>query len=233
MPSSPSRDDLWIPPRASSATIRPPAKHRYAVRGSMIDDATNREIVYASTLERDLACIMLADRRIVHVADQPPALDYVDDDNRKRRHTLDFLVTAADGRKIGIAVKPQVRVASSGIERTLELIRSGPSRNRADAFVLRTDRHISRDRAADARLIIRARRTRVDDDVAAVRDYAGTMRGRRTIDAICAALPEVPAVFMRIVNLVDEGVLQRSGRGRLNPSTLIHPATDPLSKGSV
>ncbi|WP_416355910.1 hypothetical protein ACLNGM_17525 [Aureimonas phyllosphaerae] len=223
---------LWVPPKSSRGSRRPPTKNVFSVRGVIIDPATNREIVYESTLERDLLCILLADRRVASLLDQPPAVEYFDDTGRIRRHTLDFMATLRDGRRIWIAVKPQARVISSGIEETLERIGTGPSRHRADAVVLRTDRHISRDRAADARMILRARRTRVARDVEAVAEWVRRTNGRISVDAICNALPDIPAVFMRIVNLVDEGVLRPVGTGRLSMSTSVRHIGAPAMEAA-
>jgi hypothetical protein len=114
-----------------------------------VNPKKNREITYESTLERDLAYILLAHPDVDDVRDQD-AIGYVDD--KQRKHTFDLVAHLKSGQKTAFAVKPSKRVASSGITETIDLIRAQAPKGFADDFAVRTGEHITRVRADNARL---------------------------------------------------------------------------------
>src|SRR3546814_1807648 len=90
-------------------------------------------------------------------------------------HTFDFLVLGKNGRRVAVAVKPESMVDSSGILETLACIEQQMPKRFAHAVRLCTRKHISRDRAKDARTILRYRSTRNEKDIAAVRSEEHTL----------------------------------------------------------
>ena len=140
---------VWAAPSASVASRRPAKKSRGSFRGALVNPRTNREIVFESTLERDLAYILPTLPTVVGVRDQVGPVEYVDEDGVVHQHTFDFVADHEDGTSTAIAVKPARRVERSGVQKTLDLIRDQRT-DVADRFVVRTGDHITRDRAANA-----------------------------------------------------------------------------------
>lgn len=202
-------DGVWNPPLPSIASRKPAANSRFSCRGSIHDPVSGRAVVYESALERDLAYLLLTDRRIVAVHDQPPAVAYVRRDGRAARHTFDFLVETVSGARIAYAVKPLAKVGSSGIEDTIALIRRQTGDGFADRFEICTEQHVPRAKVADARHILRARACRNHEDVRATSQVAAGLRGAVPIRSLVAMSGLPPARALNaVVNLIDEGGLE-------------------------
>jgi hypothetical protein len=181
----------------------------------------NREITYESSLERDLAYILLAHPDVEDVHDQPKEVKYVC--GRRHTNTYDYVVHRKSGRKTAIAVKPSKRVQSSGLAHDIELIREQAPEEFADEYVIRTEAHITRVRADNARLIHRARRTRNEDDIATVAKIVATMRGATIISSLLAVSLNNGHGFYAVICLIDEGVLEHVGPGRITYDSLVKP----------
>src|SRR3546814_15964625 len=99
-------------------------------------------------------------------------------------HTFDFLVLGKNGRRVAVAVKPESMVDSSGILETLACIEQQMPKRFAHAVRLCTRKHNSRDRAKDARTILRYSSTRNEKDIAAVLDIIGSHGDAVRIDEL-------------------------------------------------
>lgn len=220
-PTSPSRTELvWSAPSASVASRRPAKRSTGSFRGSIVNPRTNREIVFESTLERDLAYILPNLPTVVGVRDQVGPVEYVDEDGVVHNHTFDFVADHEDGTSTAIAVKPARRVGPSGLEKTLELI-SDQQSGFADRFVVRTGDHITRDRAANARLLHRALRGRNEADIAEILAVTNSMRGAAAITAILANSRNFGRGFMAVLCLIADGVLEHVSKGPISISSLV------------
>ncbi len=202
------------------ASRRPAKKSRGSFRGALVNPRTNREIVFESTLERDLAYILPTLPTVVGVRDQVGPVEYVDEDGVVHQHTFDFVADHEDGTSPAIAVKPARRVERSGVQKTLDLIRDQRT-DVADRFVVRTGDHITRDRAANARLLHRALRTRNEADIANVLAIAATLRGTATIRAVLAGSRHFGYGFMAVACLIADGVLEHAGPGPISIDSFV------------
>jgi hypothetical protein len=114
-------------------------------------------------------------------------------------------------------------VLSSGLADDIKLIREQAPPGTADEYVIRTEAHITRVRADNARLIHRARQTRNEDDIAAVAEIVATMRGAMSIASLLAASINNGHGFYAVICLIDEGVLENVGAGRITYVSLVKP----------
>ncbi|MDR6632652.1 hypothetical protein J2X72_001436 [Phyllobacterium sp. 1468] len=169
----------------------------------------NRLMRYESNLERDAAYILIAHPDVVHVQEQPPAIAYFDRFGVEHTHTFDFEVLMKDGSRRAIAVKPEARVKATGIEEKLRLIREQRPPGCADIIQLRTERHITRNRAANARLIIRANRSRSEENIVEVHRALRLFLAPVPIADVLAAatIPDSPG-FMAVLCLIGDGHVQ-------------------------
>lgn len=164
---------LWVPPSASLASRKISFRGRGSFRGTIVNPRTNREMHYESTLERDAMYILMARPDVAEIRDQPPAVQYFDRDQHRRHHWFDLEARLHCGRRYAFAIKPEKQVANSGILDILQLIREQHPRGCADVVALRTEQQITRARASNARLIVRANGCRVDTDVDLIWSFAG------------------------------------------------------------
>ena len=185
------------------------------MRGSTVDHAENRVKVSESTLESRYLDIVLADRRVARVQDQPPAVTYVTPDGRIARHTFDYLVEKVDGKRIACAVRPRSLVEKSGIEEILDLIRAQSLVGFADRAVLITEREASRRLAHNAQEILRARQMRNQRDVDALAAIASGLRGEVRLFDLVQSSGLGARGRNAVVCLIDEGVLELVARTRI------------------
>jgi len=220
----PGKPGHWTAHIPSMASRRPPARSQGHSRGSIID-SEDREHVYESQIERGVAYILAADRRVAAIFDQPQPCRYVTPDGKSHRHTLDYLAVQTDGTRVAIAVKPSRRVEKSRICETLDLIEHQTQGQVADRFLVRTEQHASADRVFNARYIIRARRARNASHVEWVASVAADLKGAITIENLIARC-DLPQAYTRnaVVNLIDEGVLELVGNVRIGNTAKVRLA---------
>jgi hypothetical protein len=102
-----------------------------------------RQVCYEGILERCCSVVGRLRPDILEVAEQPPAITFIDDAGRKRRHIFDFRFTTANGARLLAAVKPSALIAISGIDRIIELVAEQISPSVADFVVLITEKELS------------------------------------------------------------------------------------------
>ena len=215
-PNSGGSGALWSPTSPSAGSRRPSLRGKGSVRGAVVDHASNREIVFESILERGMAEMLLARRDVTSVLDQPPPVRYLDAEGRGHKHTFDFLAITSSGRRCAIAVKPAAKVVRSQIEETISLIKAQIGDRFADTYLLRTERHITKARVFNARLILRSRRSRSEEDITTVRSIIERRPGEMLVADIVAAAKIGARGFNALIGLVDDGVVQAVGDERLD-----------------
>jgi hypothetical protein len=219
---------IFIPPGESTASRKPPKRTRGHYRAVDVDPWENRKKVVESALESGLLSMLKANRKVVHIEDQPPAVEFVNDEGRRTHHTFDFRAHLADGRRIAYAVKPAKRVGPSGLRRTVELIREQSLAGFADEVIIRTGEHITYLRVFNAEQINWARRRRCEADMVTARQVAAHLQGRIRIEELVARMPLGPRAFAAVIGLVDEGLLKRDAEEKLRPNAFVR-RTAPAS----
>lgn len=164
-----------------------------------------------------MAVILPHQRSVVGVRERV-TVEFADDDGEMHRHTFSFVVDHDDGTVTAIDVKFG-RVGRRSEERFALIRRHNPGF--ADRYLVRTGEHITRDRAADARLMHRALRTRNETDMAIVMCVARTLKGAVSIETLLAATRDDADGFIAVVCLIAEGVLEHIGPGRISHSSSV------------
>lgn len=201
---------------------RPAEKGIASFRGSMVD-AFGNEIVFESTLERAAANILMADRRTTSLEAQVGPVHHVDDDGKERRPIFDFVATDDNGRTTAIAIKPGRKRVSSGIDATIAAVR-GQRPDFTDQTAVWTEDDLPRFAEHNAGLILRSRRIRNEEDVAALTKMASHLRGIVPIGYFLRSFRADGRGFTAVVNLIDDGVLVPVDRGRIAPGLRVRPA---------
>lgn len=215
-PTSPQEPGaVWLPTCPSTGSRRPSLRGKGSVSGSLVDKMSGREIVFESRLERGIAEMLLARRDVGEVFDQPSAVNYVAADGRTRSHTFDFLAITTDGMRLAIAVKPAAKVERSGIQETLDRIREQVGSRFADAYLLRTEQHITPDRVYNAGLILRSRLGRDEGDIDTVWAIVGNLAGNFRVADVVMKSKLGARGFNALVCLVDDARLEPVAAGRI------------------
>ena len=223
---------VWLPPLRSNASRTPARRGKGSVRGATPDLSENRVKVFESDrLERGLLSILMADRRVAHIQDQPKPVAYMTPAGRERTHTFDFLVTFRDGRRVAYAAKPLAKVESTGIETTLRLIRKQSLSGFADAAVLRTEKTVPKRGIYNARTILRARSNRNLEDVRVAFREAAKLNGWVRLGALVRATGMNARGRIAVLCLVDEGMLEPENGAWLGDET--HLRFNPNAKLSI
>lgn len=194
---------------------RPPQKGVANFRGSTID-AEGREIVLESTLEQAAAAILLADRKVARLRSQVGPVHHVDDAGKEKKPVFDFVADGHAGEDLAIAIKPERKRTSSGIDDTIARVRAQRPDFTADTTVW-TEAQLSRCAEYNAGLILRSRRLRDDTEIDAMREIAGKTRGAFRLGDLLRSRGGTADAFAAVVNLIDDGVLVPAEHGRIRP----------------
>lgn len=211
-PTAPPKDDIvdrysraW-PPHEPHEGRRPPSKGVGNFRGS-IDDGRGKELVFESTLEKAAAVIGIAFSKNSRIRSQVGPVHYLDDEVKERHSTFDFAFGAGARNTVAVAVKPARRVASSGIDVTVEAIRE-----QRPAFAgkidIWTEEQLPRFAEHNADLIRRCRRDRRLDDMGEMQRLLGKVAGSVELGHLVRQSPLDDArAFVALVNLIDDGFI--------------------------
>ncbi|WP_438748221.1 hypothetical protein [Pararhizobium sp. O133] len=151
-------DVAWEPPHPSTASRKISMKSISSVRGHVVDIARNRLLTFESILEYLMANILMADKRLVLIEDQPPELCF--DLDGEHQHTLDFRTTDHRRTKIGYAVKPADQLERDQTMAKIRALNSAHAPGYAHKFIVCTDLEITRERGWNAVDINEARTLR-------------------------------------------------------------------------
>ncbi|WLB25259.1 hypothetical protein QIH85_25705 [Bradyrhizobium japonicum] len=180
-----------------------------------------RKVWYDSMLER--CCALLARLRpdVTGIAEQPPGVEYVDDDGRRRTHIFDFRFdTTALGRVL-MAVKPSALVAKSGVDRVVELTREQVSPSVADGVGLFTEQKLSAVDLFNADAVEMATRDPCPEDDAVLDKVLRKLKGEITIGDLAAASKLGGSSFDAIVRAVDARKLRLVEYGKLDLDAIV------------
>lgn len=183
-----------------------------------------RVLIFESHLERKAASVLVARPDIVHLWDQPPAVNYKDYDGSWRRHTFDFLATRRCGTRFAIAVKPAELVKLRNFDARLRLIAQQVPPSYATGVILVTEKMISDDDFSNSLLL---RSVLLDTDFEAyelLTSIVGSLNGATTVAHLGKTLRRNNGGFRAVVRLISEGVLVKVGPGLLSPKTLVRAA---------
>ncbi len=160
-------------------------------------------------LEFRLALLMMSDRDVVNIEDQPAAVWYLMPGETKRRFTVfDFRVTYRSGRVEAFAVKTAERVDADEIELIVECVNAQSLEGFADeAFVVTSD-FFTIEMAENAEDVVEARKSRNEKDCAAVLEFMQRHEGPVSIHDVCDAFDDRGWAKTAILNLIFDGAVE-------------------------
>ncbi len=180
----------YVPPERTRATRMFPARSRASGRGFVIAklraSAVQRQLIFESDLERKCLLVLLSQKAVVNIWDQPPQITYRNKAGKPTSHTFDFLVTLEDGKRIAIAVKPDGLVERNGFNQEFALIKAQTTKQFADDALLVTNSSFSAAEVRNAELLHMFRQAEdVEADVAVQQIFRG-MNCERSLGHVVA-----------------------------------------------
>lgn len=180
-----------------------------------------RKVWYESMLER--CCGVLARLRldVVSIAEQPPAVEYVDDDGRRRPHVFDFKFDTTTLGRVLMAVKPSDRVVKSGVDRIVELTREQLSPSVADGVGLFTEEALSVVDLFNADAVNMATRDPCPEDDAVLDKVLRKLKGEITIGELAESSKLGGCGFDAVVRAIDARKLRLVEYGQLDLDAVV------------
>ncbi|RJE78481.1 hypothetical protein DWB67_17480 [Paracoccus sp. JM45] len=181
----------YVPPERTRATRMFPARSRASGRGFVFAklraSAAWRQLIFESDLERKCLLVLLSQRAVVDIWDQPPQITYRNQVGKPSSHTFDFLVTLEDGNKIAIAVKPGALAERNKFDREFALIKVQTSKQFADDALLVTDSSFSAAEVRNAELLHMFRQAEDVEADAMVQQILRGMNCKTSLGQVVAA----------------------------------------------
>lgn len=201
---------------------RPPQKGVANFRGSTTD-ADRREIVLESTLKNAASTISLGNRLVARLQSQVGPFYHLDEDGEMKRPVFDFVATGTSGKTLAIAVKPERRRKSSGIDDTVAAVRQQRP-DFATEVAVWTEEQLPRYAEHNAGLILRSRKLRKEPDVTAMHKVASLTCGKFQLGHLLRKCGSDARGFTAAVNLIDDGILVPVEHGRIRPELRVRSA---------
>jgi len=217
----PDADGAFTPTLPSVASRKIALRSKASKRGALVTYfGQRRAVVFESHLELMTALMLLRLPGITDLIDQPPAVTYVDFDGVAHKHTFDYLVGFADGRKWVVAVKPFAKAVNTNLHSTLELI-AAQNRAFADQFHLITEKSFSRTQVSNARLMHHIGYEVDIEADAIVGRYVSSLSGTCTIGDVVKASGVGARGYRSVVRFLAWGKLGLKSGGHIRYSSVV------------
>lgn len=182
------------------------------------DYIDGRKVFYEAELERLFAILAKMRPGVLAIAEQPPAIMYVDDAGDRHPHTFDYLLTTTAGREL-VAVKPANLVEKTGVGRIVELVAEQLMPSVADFVVLFTDKELSDVDVRNAELLQGASRDPWPEDDAVVSKLVRKLKGETTVGELTLASKLGGYAFDAVMRAISDGALELVEYGAIDDHT--------------
>lgn len=220
----------WQPPQRSTGTRSFPARSKSSSRGFLLAhlpaEASPRQIIYESNLERQTALLLLARNDLWNLWDQPPKVAFTDRRGRTAHHVFDYLAEFDGGRRVAIAVKPQARAERIGFRDTLARIRTALPPRFAEEVVLVTEKTLTAAAVHNAELLHMFRACPDPEADSIVGDMLAAQRLPARIADIVAESGLGGRAFRALVRAIHVGLVRADLDSRVTSATLLLPPKD-------
>jgi hypothetical protein len=210
-PALPSRASRYIALRA---------KGHFSGALVIYCNQTRQIVVFESRLELHTAYTWSTRPDVVDLFDQVRLKPWIDEQGREHQHTLDYLAIMADGRRIGLSVKPEASANRRNLRQDLAQILA-QNGDMLDEIRLVTEKSFSREQVENAELIHFVLSECDDEADQIVADLIGSLTGTTTIEAVVNASGLEGRAFRSVIRMVGRGICRQVSQGRLRYPTLI------------
>lgn len=168
--------------------------------------------------------LTLVDPQVRQVHEQFGPVPFRDADGQSREHYFDLMIMYRDGRRIGVAVKPEERLASGRVLSELRQLRATMPAGLVDEIRLVTERHYRRSSAFNATMYLRFKLTSEPEIDARLTEVISSTPGETSIADLIRRSRTGQGGFRAAVRAVFEGRLTKLSGGRIDLFTVVEAA---------
>lgn len=198
-------------PLPSRATRNIPRRSRASSRGAILAslpaDDRPRIIQFESKLEQRVLWLLLANKDVMDIREQPLPVTYTDHQGKRRSHVFDFWVVLRSGRRIAVAVKPAKRAHKRNLVRELRHVRLAMRKTFADDMLLITDRDFEQGEAINPQRYCEFSWHRCTETEADLQRLMGRVEFPTSIRTLCDQLPKGGAGFRAVFLAIYDHLL--------------------------
>ncbi|MGZ9720303.1 hypothetical protein [Rhizobium miluonense] len=222
--ANPTSPRGYAPVLPSLGNRKPSPKSPFNYRGNQPSLDGQRIMYFESSVELKAGRIFRASRDVQELREQWPTVDYLGHDGQRHKHTFDYWVRRADGKRVAIAAKPFERLLELGTLRILRQIQRMGIPQYADSVSVVTEAFANDDDDANAGWILVSRENYNEGEYLAARELVTNITGAVRFWDLLRGAPIPGHRRTAIWNLIDEGLLQPLERGRITDVSLLVPA---------
>ncbi len=209
-------------PLPANGDRSPAEKSPFNYRGTLVaNNNAPRVLEFESSVERNALLVLQTNRNIVELQAQQPTCFYEDDYGVEHSHTFDVCARLRNGKRIGIATKPILKLIETDLVGTLLRIKQQGMNGLLDDVSFVTEKFASDDAAHNAREILLSRRLRNEEEYQTALEMLKGVRGPVRFRALFAGA-DVPAHRRTALwCLIDDGLLRPMAPGRIEDTTIM------------
>lgn len=208
---------------APSRAKRPiPRKSQGHWVGQLVFDLKGRPqcLGFESLLEYQTALCLIYRRDVADIEEQIASVSYKRQDGKVTSHHLDFRVTLVQGRRIGIAVKPEAIAMTSEFQSDIRAIRSAAVPHVVHDICVVTERNIHPVTLHNAKIFHAARRPQPEIDTI-ILEAANSSREPSTIRELLDRTGLKGTGFHGVARGIRSGAIMHVDGGRITGDSLI------------
>ncbi len=190
------------------------------------DLLTTKTFVAESTIESRFLLTAMADRTVIHIQDQPSAIQVVGPDGKPFSHTFDFHTTIESGTRVAVFAKPKDRTTTSEAQTLLQCLADSLPVDFADMLALVTEEDLPAWLVANAVLLISVQRdpwTHLHD---AVLHTANGLGGSIQMRDLAAMHGGGRKAFRPCVRLIADGFLELVEPARIDSACFVRSSNE-------
>lgn len=197
-----------------------------SIQAVLPDLATGKPRLYGceSQLELHNLALTLVDPEVQQVIEQHGPIPFRDADGLLRSHFFDLLILYKDGRRVGVAVKPEERLISGKVLRDLRQLRATMPLGLLDEVRLVTEHSFLRSKAQNALMYLRFKMTPEPEADARFRETVQATAGATSIANLIRRSRTGHCGFRAAVRAIFEGHLSQVSDGQIDLFTIVEVA---------
>ncbi|TXH35603.1 MAG: hypothetical protein E6Q98_15015 [Rhodospirillaceae bacterium] len=161
----------------------------------------------------------LIDDDVESIVDRPPSVFFRNVDGEMKKFNFDYIVAYRNGARVAYRIAYNREVERFNVVANMNLVSKQVGRSFATALRLRTERHITRDVAENARLLFNCG-TSISLHPEIIQ-LAVSLKGAIKIADLLAATEQFGSTFRDVLTLIRHGHLKLASKGKITRASYV------------